>query len=75
MMALPLFLANLRAFVLVLFLSASVLPLVNAQTKHESGRPASPGCHIEAVDFRGWHAQQLSNEWVQLIVVPQNGGR
>ena len=29
----------------------------------------------EAVDYKGWHAQQLSNRWVQLIVVPQNGGR
>jgi hypothetical protein len=74
-MALQLFSANLRAFVLILSLSAFVLPLVNAQTTHESGRPASPDCRIEAVDFRGWHAQQLSNQWVQLIVVPQNGGR
>jgi hypothetical protein len=74
-MALQLFSANLRAFVLILSLSAFVLPPVNAQTKHESGRPASPDCRIEAVDFRGWHAQQLSNQWVQLIVVPQNGGR
>ena len=23
----------------------------------------------------GWHGQQLSNRWVQLIFVPQNGGR
>jgi len=27
------------------------------------------------VDFKGWHAQQLSNAWVTLQVVPQNGGR
>jgi hypothetical protein len=30
---------------------------------------------VEAIDYKGWHAQQLSNRWVQLIVVPQNGGR
>jgi len=30
---------------------------------------------VEAVDYKGWQAQQLSNRWVQLIVVPQNGGR
>jgi hypothetical protein len=35
---------------------------------------ASP-CRIEPTDYKGWHAQQLSNRWVQLIVVPQNGGR
>ncbi len=32
-------------------------------------------CRVEAVDYRGWQAQQLSNRWVQLIVVSQNGGR
>jgi hypothetical protein len=35
----------------------------------------STDCRVEAVDYKGWHAQQLSNRWVQLIVVPQNGGR
>lgn len=38
--------------------------------------PAPPqGCRVEAVNYKGWDAQQLSNSWVQLIVVPQNGGR
>jgi hypothetical protein len=32
-------------------------------------------CQIEPIDYRGWPAQQLSNKWVKLIVVPQNGGR
>jgi hypothetical protein len=27
------------------------------------------------VDYKGWQAQKLSNRWVQLVVVPQNGGR
>jgi hypothetical protein len=27
------------------------------------------------VNYKGWQAQQLSNRWVQLIIVPQNGGR
>ena len=30
---------------------------------------------MEAVDYKGWKAQQVSNRWVQLVVVPQNGGR
>ena len=37
--------------------------------------PKSTDCRIEAVDYKGWQAQQISNRWVQLIVVPQNGGR
>ncbi len=32
-------------------------------------------CRVEPVDYKGWQAKQLSNHWVQLIVVPQNGGR
>src|SRR5215469_17110405 len=32
-------------------------------------------CHIGEVDYQGWHAEQLSNRWLQLIIVPQNGGR
>ncbi len=30
---------------------------------------------MQSLDYRGWHAQQMSNRWVQLIIVPQNGGR
>jgi hypothetical protein len=38
-------------------------------------KPNSPDCHIQPVDYKGWQAQQLSNRWLQLVVVPQNGGR
>jgi hypothetical protein len=38
-------------------------------------KPASAECRVQALDYKGWHAQQLSNQWLQLIVVPQNGGR
>ena len=37
--------------------------------------PKGADCRVEAVDYKGWQAQQISNRWVQLIVVPQNGGR
>lgn len=37
--------------------------------------PAGTDCRIEAVDYKGWHAQQVSNQWIQLVVIPQNGGR
>jgi hypothetical protein len=37
--------------------------------------PKGVDCRVEAVDYQGWQAQQISNRWVQLILVPQNGGR
>jgi len=37
--------------------------------------PTSAQCRVESVDYKGWQAQQISNRWVQLIIVPQNGGR
>lgn len=43
--------------------------------QHTNVRPASPGCHVEQIDYQGWQAQQVSNSWVKLIFVPQNGGR
>ena len=43
------------------------------QAKAPSSNP--PTCSVEAVDYKGWHAQQMSNPWVQLTFIPQNGGR
>ncbi len=37
--------------------------------------PKGADCRVEAVDYQGWQAQQISNRWVQVILVPQNGGR
>ena len=65
---------------LVLRLAASlILCLVaagyfNAAAQQKPGAPAG-GCHIEPVNYKGWQAQQISNPWVKLIFVPQNGGR
>ncbi len=42
-----------------------------AQSSH---LPASP-CHIESTTFEGWKAEQLTNPWVTLTIVPQLGGR
>jgi hypothetical protein len=42
-----------------------------AQQKPE----AAAGCRVEPVEYMGWQAQQVSNTWVKLIFVPQNGGR
>ncbi|HKW17603.1 MAG TPA: hypothetical protein VJO35_08865 [Terriglobales bacterium] len=44
---------------------------VHAQTK----APTNNACRIESINYKGWQAQQISNRWVQLVIVPQNGGR
>jgi len=36
---------------------------------------AGASCHVEQTNYMGWQAQQVSNPWVKLIFVPQNGGR
>jgi hypothetical protein len=40
-----------------------------------SSKSASAQCRVEAVTYKGWQAQQLSNSLLRLIIVPQNGGR
>jgi hypothetical protein len=64
-----------RRFSVLLFLGVLGISPVLAQTKRESHQPAGSSCHVEPTDYKGWRAQQLSNRWVQLIVLPQNGGR
>ena len=44
-------------------------------TAYSQGKSPGTGCRIEAVAYKGWQAQQISNRWVQMVVVPQNGGR
>jgi len=36
---------------------------------------SSHACQIQPVTFEGWKAQQVSNRWVRLTIVPQLGGR
>jgi hypothetical protein len=64
-----------RCFSVLLLLGGLRLVPVLAQTKSEPTQLTSSSCRVEPTDYKGWHAQQLSNRWVQLIVVPQNGGR
>jgi hypothetical protein len=44
-----------------------------ASAQPPAGQPLT--CRIESIDFEGWQAQQLSNSWVKLIIVPHLGGR
>ena len=46
-----------------------------AQATKEPKAAMDMVCQVASVDYKGWKAQQISNRWVQLILVPQNGGR
>src|SRR5882762_7251383 len=54
---------------------AAKLPTANAQTTPQVKPSGDVPCHVESIDYKGWKAQQISNRWVRLIIVPQNGGR
>lgn len=48
-----------------------------AQQKPDATAATLPAanCRVDPVNYRGWQAQQVSNAWIKLIFVPQNGGR
>lgn len=56
-------------------LIAMILLWPSAPLTAESAQTATPACRVQPLDYKGWHAQQIANRWVQLVVVPQNGGR
>lgn len=57
---------------LLLGMSGSLaIPALLAQEK-DQGKAA---CTVQPVNYQGWSAQQLTNPWVRLVIVPQNGGR
>src|SRR5438046_10726121 len=59
------------AAVLTLYPTTFVYFGVRAQEKPEE----AAACQVEEIKYLGWQAQQVSNPWVNLIFVPQNGGR
>jgi hypothetical protein len=65
----------MRCAYLLLFLGALTISAVCGQTRSESHPPANSPCRVEPADYKGWHVQKLSNHWVELIFLPQNGGR
>jgi hypothetical protein len=64
----------MRFYAIALVLWLSNLNVAFAQAKAEPGQPGSP-CRVEPTNYKGWNAQELSNHWLKLEVVPQNGGR
>ncbi len=67
------FLNRFHALLVVAAVGSIGLAFSAARAQMTAG--SSAGCRVESVDYKGWHAEQLSNRWVQLIIVPQNGGR
>lgn len=64
-----------RLLTSIVLLGSIWMVLSSSQAASQSNLPKAADCRVEAVDYKGWHAQQLSNRWVQLILLPQNGGR
>jgi hypothetical protein len=64
-----------RDLILIVLLCSMDIGPAWAQAQKPSNLTAPSDCRVEAVDYKGWHAQKLANRWVQLIVLPQNGGR
>lgn len=61
-------------------LSVSVIALIilgicpNAVSQAPPSGSRRP-CEIQALEFEGWKAQEMSNQWLRLTIVPQLGGR
>ena len=65
-------LRNLISMIALLWIALTLLAsFAPAQT---AARPMAE-CRVQEVEYKGWHGEEISNQWVQLIVVPQNGGR
>ena len=51
-----------------------LVPGSEAQSNQIAATAHEP-CKIQSTTYEGWPAQQLSNQWLKLIIVPQLGGR
>ncbi len=65
-------LTNVAAAVLCAAMFFGFAPAVDAQSPAAT-KPMA--CDVKPVEFDGWHAQQLSNQYVTLTFIPQLGGR
>jgi hypothetical protein len=60
------------AMLLTLVSSAALMPLV---ARAHSPAAVRGVCKVEPTMFEGWKAEKITNDWVELIIVPQLGGR
>lgn len=55
---------------------AAALGLLAIGAKAQSiGVEVQPACTVHPVTFHGWPAQEMANAWVDLVFVPELGGR
>ncbi len=66
---------RMRAVWMSLFVSGLIASAGSVLAFAQGKAPKPAECHIETVSYQGWQAQQITNQWVQLVIVPQNGGR
>jgi hypothetical protein len=62
----------MKAFGAVLALSALCAGLL---LSHGTATVSAVGCNIRKSSYLGWKAEEMSNAWVKLEIVPQLGGR
>jgi len=62
-------------FTVGVLLIATKTPSAAVQTAPQTKSAVNAECRVEGVDYQGWQAQQVSNRWVHVVIVPQNGGR
>jgi hypothetical protein len=62
---------GLVSLLLVAFIPATKSEAKSGQTHTASHEP----CRILSTTYEGWPAEQLSNQWLKVTIVPQLGGR
>jgi hypothetical protein len=73
-------LASLCVLALAPYLRSWAMPpqAASASTAHRSAHSSAasgPACTVKATNYLGWNAEEISNKWVTLEIVPQIGGR
>jgi hypothetical protein len=66
---------DVRSAFLILALASVSLGSVAIHADPQTKLQTNNGCRIESINYKGWQAEKISNRWVQLVIVPQNGGR
>ena len=67
---------KIMAVVVVALLAVSPCHALHEGPRALQAKPgSSASCRAETIDYKGWKAEKISNRWVQLVFVPQNGGR
>ena len=55
--------------------NATSIATSRSTSSMQASAQRSFGCSVKATKYLGWDAEQLSNKWVTLEIVPQIGGR